>query len=269
MLFRMVSAKRSKSGSVIARKGIPKDVRAEYKRLYGAGWEAKLTVAATTSAHEAKIRTSEFLAEVETRIATIRAAQKGEGQSLSQRQAFALAGEWYVWYVGLHRENPGTPGKWNGLFVALVERLEDHAPDEVIERGWRDLDGWTRKPQVLEGIRPQIADEAKTAQFLASKGVILDGRPTPCFSIACCRSSSRRSCGSSGWRAATTSRTSGRPISRSMMGARQGRATTRRHGRCSPRGPRQRSRQLDREPVARGVPRSRQTIRQRRWHHRR
>jgi integrase len=43
----------------------------------------------------------------------------------------------------------------------------------VIEHGWRDLE-WTREPKVLEGIRPQIADEAKTAQFLASKGVVLN-----------------------------------------------------------------------------------------------
>jgi integrase len=120
-----------------------------------------------------KILVSDFLAEVETRIATIRAARKGEGQPLSQRQAFALAGEWYVWYVGLHEENPSTPERWNNLWVALIDRLEDHAPDHVIEHGWRDLD-WTREPEVLEGIRPQIADEAKTAQFLASKGVVLN-----------------------------------------------------------------------------------------------
>src|SRR5262249_47389627 len=152
---------------------IPNDVRAEYLRLYGVSREATLTLPAGISAHEAKIRTSEFLAEVETRIATIRAAQTGEGQSLTQRQAFALAGEWYVWYVGRHEEGPGAPAKWNDLFVALVDRLEDHAPDEVLEHGWRDLDRWTRLPQVLEGIRPQIADEAKTAQFLASKGIVL------------------------------------------------------------------------------------------------
>jgi integrase len=58
------------------------------------------------------------------------------------------------------------------LWVALIDRLEEHAPDHVLEHGWRDLD-WTREPEVLEGIRPQIADEAKTAQFLASKGIVL------------------------------------------------------------------------------------------------
>jgi integrase len=180
MSFRMVTPRRSKSGSVKARKVIPRDVREDYARLYGVSSEAKLTVPAGTPVHEAKIRASEFLADVETRIATIRAAQKGEGQSLSQRQAFALAGEWYVWYVGRHEENPGTLKQWNDLWVALIERLEDHAPEYVLEHGWRDLD-WTREPQVLEGIRPQIADEAKTAQFLALQGVVLNSEAQALF----------------------------------------------------------------------------------------
>jgi hypothetical protein len=50
MLFRTVSARRSKSGSVIARKGIPEDVREDYQRLYGQRWEAKLSVPAGTPA---------------------------------------------------------------------------------------------------------------------------------------------------------------------------------------------------------------------------
>ena len=180
MSFRMITPRRSRSGSIKVRKGIPKDVRSEYLRLYGMSREATLTVPAGTPAHEAKVRASEFVAEVETRIATIRAAKRGEGQSLTQRQAFALAGDWYVWYVRLHEENPGTPEKWNDLWVALIDRLEDHAPDEVLEHGWRNLD-WTRERQVLEGIRPQIADEAKTAQFLASKGIVLSNEAQALF----------------------------------------------------------------------------------------
>src|SRR5262245_25008705 len=172
MSFRMVTPRRSRSGSVKARKVIPKDVREDYARLYGVASEAKLTVPAGTPAHEAKILASEFLAEVETRIATIRAAQRGEGQSLSQRQAFALAGEWYVWYVGRHEENPGTPKYWRDLWDVLISQLEEHAPEQVLENAWKDLE-WTRQREVRAGIRPVIADEAKTAQFLASKGLVL------------------------------------------------------------------------------------------------
>jgi hypothetical protein len=170
--FRMATPRRSKSNSITVRKGIPKDVRSEYQRLYGPGWEAKLSVPAGTPAHEAKIRASEFLAEVETRIATIRAAKRGEGRSLSQRQALALAGEWYIWFVARHEENPGPPERWRDLVEALGDHLMHHAPDHVVEQGWRELD-WMREPEVLEGIRPQVADEAKTAQFLAAKALVL------------------------------------------------------------------------------------------------
>ncbi len=69
--------------------------------------------------------------EIETRIATIRAAQRGEGQSLSEKQAFAPAGEWYVWYVGRHEENPGRPDiHLQNLTVSRAERskLMHHRP---------------------------------------------------------------------------------------------------------------------------------------------
>ena len=178
MLFRMIGPRVSKSRSIIVRKGIPKDVRDEYQRLYGQRWEAKLSLPAGTK--DAKVRIGEFTATVETQIAAIRAAQRGEGQSLTQRQALALAGEWYVWYVARHEENPGTVEHWQVMWDVLIDRLEDHAPQWVIEDGWRDLE-WTREPEVRAGIRPLIADECKTAQFLASKGVILNTEAQAAF----------------------------------------------------------------------------------------
>jgi integrase len=180
MLFRMITPRVSKSRSTTIRKGIPKDVRAEYQRLYGQRWEAKLTLPAGMRPQEAKVRLSEFSAEVESRIAAIRAAMRGEGRSLTQRQAFALAGEWYVWYVARHEENPGTVEHWRVMWDVLIERLEDHAPDWVIEEGWRDLE-WTREPEVRAGVRPLIADEAKTAQCLATKGVVLNAEAQALF----------------------------------------------------------------------------------------
>jgi integrase len=171
MLFRMISPRVTKSRSIVTRKAIPKDVRDDYQRLYGQRWEAKLSLPAGTK--DAKVRVSEFTGEVESRIATIRAAQRGEGQSLTQRQALALAGEWYVWYVARHEENPGPVEHWRSMWDALIFHLEEHAPDWVIEDGWRDLE-WTREPEVRTGVRPLIADECKTAQFLASRGVVLN-----------------------------------------------------------------------------------------------
>ena len=180
MVFRMVTPRRSRSGSLTARKAIPKDVRADYQRLYGAGWEAKLTLPAGTPTSVVKTRHGEFVAEVETRIESIRAARRGEGMPLSRKQAHALAGEWYVWYVARHEADPGTPEYWRVLWDVLIDRLEDFAPQWVIENRWRDLE-WTREPQVREGMRPLIADEARTAQFLASRGVVLNGEAQALF----------------------------------------------------------------------------------------
>ncbi len=72
MAVRMVALVRSKNGELIARKGIPADVREAYARLYAVKWEAQLRLPAGTSAHEAKRRLGEWLAEVETRIAALR-----------------------------------------------------------------------------------------------------------------------------------------------------------------------------------------------------
>src|SRR5437868_948249 len=98
----MAALHRSKSGGYQARKGLPKDVRGEYQRLYGPAWEAQFTAPPGTSQAKAKAAFNEWLAEVESRIAAIRASANGEGASLSTRQARALAGEWYRWFVGRH-----------------------------------------------------------------------------------------------------------------------------------------------------------------------
>ena len=137
-------------------------------------------VPAGTKPQEIKVRVGEFTAMVESRIEAIRAAKRGEGQSLTQRQALALAGEWYVWYVARHEENPGPVEHWRSMWDALIFHLEEHAPDWVIEEGWRDLE-WTREPEVRAGVRPLIADECKTAQFLASKGVVLNTEAQAAF----------------------------------------------------------------------------------------
>jgi hypothetical protein len=85
MALRMTSLNRMKNGEFVARKSIPADVREAYARLYNKGWEERLTLPANTPAHEAKKRHGEWLAEIETRIATLRAVAKGEGQRIRPR----------------------------------------------------------------------------------------------------------------------------------------------------------------------------------------
>src|SRR5262249_2680931 len=57
MLLRMSTPRVTKSRAIVTRKGIPKDVRDEYQRLYGQRWEAKLSLPAGTK--DAKVRVSE------------------------------------------------------------------------------------------------------------------------------------------------------------------------------------------------------------------
>ncbi|MCW1996523.1 hypothetical protein ABIE85_005018 [Bradyrhizobium diazoefficiens] len=112
MALRMVGLNRASDGRWFARKGIPEDVREDYQRLYGTKREAHLKLPADTPKYEAKARLGEWEAEVETRIATLRAQRNGEGQPLTRLNAIALAGRWYNWFVKLHEDDPGPAKRW-------------------------------------------------------------------------------------------------------------------------------------------------------------
>ena len=110
-----------------------------------------------------------WVAEVETRITTIRARQRSDRQPLSQKQARALAGEWYQWFVAQHEDNPVLASGGTRTLRASVHRLEDHAPEGLLAGGWKNLDQIVRDPEVRNGIRPSaMAKEAKADQFLAN-----------------------------------------------------------------------------------------------------
>ena len=142
-------------------------MRDDYQALYGVRWEELFRAPAGCPLHRAKVLRSEWEAEIDSRIAALRAKQRGEGHDLSHRQAHALAGEWYRWFVGQHEENPGKSSRWDGLREALWHLLELVAADYET----REID--LEAPEVREEIHPKLADEAKTAQFLASKGEVL------------------------------------------------------------------------------------------------
>ena len=167
MAFRMSGLTRTKSGAYRARIGIPKDVRDDYEALYGKRWEEPFHAPADCPLSEAKMRHSDWEGQVVSRIAALRAKHRGEGHDLTQREARALAGEWYRWFVGQHDENPGEPSRWDRFHKALWHLLELVAGDD--ETGEIDMEA----PEVREEIHPKLADEAETAQFLATKGEVL------------------------------------------------------------------------------------------------
>jgi hypothetical protein len=93
MALRMAALVR-RNGHWFSRKGIPEDVRDEDSRLYGVRREAHLKLRGDMRPYEAKIQHAEWKAEIETRIATLRAQRNGDGQPLAKLNAIALAGRW-------------------------------------------------------------------------------------------------------------------------------------------------------------------------------
>jgi hypothetical protein len=120
MALRMVALTHLPNGQFFSRKVILVDVRDAYSRLYGGHWEAQLRQPADTPRPEAKTRHAEWIAEIETRIATLRAQRKGEGQPLTKFNAIALAGRWYTWFIGQHEKEPGPAKRWKEMSDHLV-----------------------------------------------------------------------------------------------------------------------------------------------------
>jgi hypothetical protein len=184
MAFRMAALVRSKkSGEYAARKSVPKDVRGAYAHLHGPSWEELFKLPAGTSLHEAKTRHAEWLAEVETRIAALRATANGKGQPLTRINAIALAGRWYAWFIAKHEDDPRTPKHWREFSDHLAYNiLYPEAPEEFLENSKADLHWqWTKEPQVREAVRPQIAELARVATFLAREGLALNAEAYALF----------------------------------------------------------------------------------------
>jgi integrase len=152
---------RSKSGAWKSRKRLPEDVRLQYQELYGPAWEVKLTIPATTAPEKAKAEHIAWLAEVEGRVATLRAGKRGRGQDLNQREADALAGEWYRWFTAQHLDNPGPPVHWTSLHEDLIWEAAYRNP----ETSEFDLD----VPEVWAA----VTVDGRTAEFLIDRGLTL------------------------------------------------------------------------------------------------
>jgi integrase len=159
------------------------NVRDAYSRLYGGHWEAQLRQPADTPRPEAKTRHAEWIAEIETRIATLRAQRKGEGQPLTKFNAIALAGRWYTWFIGQHEKEPGPAKRWKEMSDHLVWNvIRPEAPDSYEENPKADPHWeWQKEPEVRDVVRPQVAELARVATFLASAGMALNAAAYPLF----------------------------------------------------------------------------------------
>jgi integrase len=190
----MATLSRSKNGDFVSRKGIPKDVREAYTRLYRSSakaplritkaggvptapkvWEELFKLPGSTSPSAAKVAWAEWCAEIDTRVATLRAAARGEGRPLTQINALALAGKWYSWFLAQHENDTRLASHWAELRDHLVwDVIGREAPDEY--KADTDADphwDWAKAPEVRDAVRPIIAELARVASFLSGVGISL------------------------------------------------------------------------------------------------
>ena len=205
MPIRMAKLIRSKNGDFVSRKGIPADVREAYTRLFrGAAkaplrvtkaggtltapkvWEELFRLPGSTSPSAAKVAWAEWSADIDTRIASLRAAANGEGRPLTRLNAQALAGKWYSWFLQQHEDDPRLPSHWANLRDYLVWDVIGHeAPDEY--KADTDADPhweWAKAPEVRDTVRPIVVELARVASFLTGAGMPLDDNAYKLFTNA-------------------------------------------------------------------------------------
>jgi integrase len=165
----------NKTGCFVARKRIPQDVQSDYERLYGVRWEARFTTSPGTPVRLAQAQLREWLTQIETRIANIRAEGTGEGQKLSPKDARALAGEWYHWYLERQQANPQPLQHWEWLKERAYDTIRDEVLPYANNPDEEDVDTILRHcPYARADIRPFLSDVCETAQFLSARKLVLD-----------------------------------------------------------------------------------------------
>jgi integrase len=157
-----------------SRKAIPADVRDEYAKRFGKRREERF-YRPLGDARIALAKFREWQSDIEARFASIRAERTGEGRALSVKEARALAGEWYGWFAALMGMNQWPADVW--------ERYEAYARDQLYGPAIAGGVFAGDPVDLLEsdaGMRARvresgfIADEGKSRQFLAAKGLTLD-----------------------------------------------------------------------------------------------
>jgi len=201
----MAKLSRSKNGDYVSRKGIPADVRAAYTRLHRSGtkaalritkaggtptapkvWEELFKLSGSASLAAAKVAFTEWCADIDTRVAALRAGARGEGRPLTRVNALALAGRWYSWFLTQHENDPRLPSHWAELRdyfvwdVIAFEAPNSFKADTDADPEWE----WAKAPEVRDEVRPIIAELARTASFLVSVGIALDAAAYKLFTNA-------------------------------------------------------------------------------------
>jgi integrase len=168
----MVSLKRAPNGDWFARKAVPSDLREAYRAAHGVAREELFRRQGSLSTDRAKQELREWDAAISSRISALRAAARGEGRSLTHREAHALAGDWYIWFVSENEDEPGEPDQWDFLLGELEDAYSRFAP---LDFGPGHDDGsWMQAPAVRRTVHAVLTSRGDVERFLAVRSVTLN-----------------------------------------------------------------------------------------------
>lgn len=171
MLVPMTSLQRAKNGDWFGRKAIPGDVRDAYKRVHGIAREERFRRPGTLPSDQAKQQFREWDSAISGRIAAFRTAAKGEGRSLTQREAHGLAGEWYIWFVDRYEDDPGESHHWDLIYDQLDAVYARFAPDDADHP---DSDPrWMELPALRRHVHAHLVERGQMETFLAEREIKL------------------------------------------------------------------------------------------------
>lgn len=164
---------RTTNGDWLARKVIPSELRDAYAQVHGVRQEARFRRPGTMPQGQAKAEFTEWLAEVEGRLALLRQATRGQEATLSQRQLQALSGEWYTWFVSRHSDNPGHVDDWDFRYDQIQDALESSGGDFNPDADNDDEPSLT--PRHRARVHAKLLELSLLPSFLADKGLRLAG----------------------------------------------------------------------------------------------
>ena len=169
MTIRMTSLRRAPNGDWFARRMIPEDVREAYRAAFGVSQEARFRSPAGTREGQAKQEFRDWDAEIASRIERMRAEARGEGlPSLTHRQAHALAGQWYIWWVGQYEEEPGDPEQWDLMADAYETAISQFSRGD-------EADDSPRSPAVRRSVHRALTSLGRVEEFLQGHRMVLSG----------------------------------------------------------------------------------------------
>ena len=163
----MTSLKTAKNGDWFSRKAIPEDVREPYRLAYGISREERFRLPGSVTLDRAKQEFREWDARISGRIDALRAAARGEGETLTHRQRHETAARWYAWATERWLREPGKAREWDARYEELQGVYDRFDPRLDADEEWEP------GPVVRRHVRAKVVELGEVKTFLAETEVLL------------------------------------------------------------------------------------------------